>query len=52
MMRLAQKLGYREEARFRNARIVDGHYYDGMGYGILREEWAARYPQGFAATLG
>ena len=52
MMRLAQKLGYREEARFRNARIVDGRYYDGMGYGILREEWAARYPQGFAATLG
>ena len=52
MMRLAQKLGYREEARFRNARIVDGQYYDGMGYGILREEWAARYPQGFAASLG
>ncbi len=51
MMRLAQKLGYREEARFRRARIVDGQYYDGMGYGILREEWAVLYPQGFAATL-
>jgi putative hydrolase of HD superfamily len=52
MMRLAQKVGYREEARFRKARIVDGQYYDGMGYGILREEWTARYPLGFAATLG
>ena len=52
MMRLAQKLGYREEARFRKARIVDGQYYDGMGYGVLREEWAARYPNGFAASLG
>lgn len=51
MMRLAEKLGYREEARFRKARIVQGQYYDGMGYGILREEWQARYPQGFAATL-
>jgi RimJ/RimL family protein N-acetyltransferase len=52
MMRLAQKVGYKEEARFRKARIVDGQYYDGLGYGILREEWTARYPLGFAATLG
>lgn len=51
MMRLATKLGYQEEARFRKARIVDGEYYDGMGYGILREEWDERYPQGFAAHL-
>lgn len=51
MMRLALKLGYAEEARFRKARIVNGEYYDGMGYGVLREEWAARYPQGFAASL-
>ncbi|MCA0457273.1 MAG: GNAT family N-acetyltransferase [Chloroflexi bacterium] len=52
MMRLAEKVGYKEEARFRNARIVNGQYYDGMGYGILREEWAARYPLGFKAVLG
>ncbi len=52
MMRLAQKLGYREEARFRKARIVNGDYYDGMGYGVLRDEWTARYPLGFSATLG
>lgn len=52
MMRLAEKLGYKEEARFRKARIVNGQYCDGMGYGILRDEWAARYPQGFKAVLG
>lgn len=51
MMKLALKLGYQEEARFRNARIVNGEYFDGMGYGILREEWLARYPNGFAASL-
>ena len=51
MMRLVQKLGFKEEARFRNARLVDGQYYDGLGYGVLRDEWAARYPLGFAATL-
>jgi len=47
MMHLAQKLGFREEARFRSARIVDGEYFDGLGYGILREEWHNLYPNGF-----
>ena len=47
MMKLAEKLGFVEEARFRNARIVEGEVYDGMGYGILREEWETRYPEGF-----
>lgn len=51
MMRLAEKLGYREEARFRMARIVNSVHYDGMGYGVLRDEWHARYPDGFAAHL-
>ena len=51
MARLAEKLGYREEARFRRARVVDGRYYDGLGYGVLREEWAERYPAGFGAQL-
>ena len=51
MMRLAEKLGYLEEARFRQARIVDGRYYDGLGYGVLRTEWERRYPAGFAAHL-
>ncbi len=49
LMRLAEKLGFKEEARFRNARIVDGKYYDGMGYGILREEWHTLYPNGFGS---
>jgi RimJ/RimL family protein N-acetyltransferase len=47
MMRLAEKLGFLQEACFRKARIVRGEYYDGLGYGVLREEWRARYPQGF-----
>ena len=51
MMRLAEKLGYREEARFRKARIVAGKYYDSVGYGVLREEWQALYPAGFAQHL-
>jgi putative hydrolase of HD superfamily len=51
MMRLALKLGFAEEARFRMARIVEGRYYDGMGYGVLRSEWEARYPDGFAGSL-
>lgn len=51
MMRLAEKLGYREEARFRKARIVDGEYYDGMAYGVLREEWERSHPGGFAQSL-
>ena len=48
MMRLAEKLGYREEARFRRARIVAGAYHDGLGYGILREEWEQAHPHGFS----
>jgi RimJ/RimL family protein N-acetyltransferase len=44
MMRLAEKLGYQLEGRFRKARIVAGEYYDALGYGILREEWQKRHP--------
>ena len=40
MMKLAEKLGFTKEACFRNARIVGNEYYDSIGYGILREEWA------------
>ena len=40
MIALAKKLGFREEARFRQARIVDGEYHDALGFGILRDEWA------------
>ena len=48
MMKLAEKLGFQQEAVFRKARIVGGEYYDGLGYGILREEWQTRYPKGFS----
>lgn len=47
MIRLAEKLKFTKEAVFRKARIVDGTFYDGLGYGILREEWEASYPNGF-----
>lgn len=51
MMKLAEKLGFICEATFRKARIVDGKYYDGLGYGILRDEWETRYPDGFGESL-
>lgn len=52
MVRLAAKLGFVEEARYRRARHIRGEWYDSLGFGILREEWQARYPDGFAASLG
>ena len=42
LMRLADKLGFKLEARFRMARVVDGVYYDGLGYGVLRSEWEGK----------
>ncbi len=48
MMRLAERLGFKLEARFRDARVVDGELFDGLGYGVLRAEWQSRYPEGFA----
>ncbi len=47
MIGLANKLGYQREGCFRNARIVNGAYYDALGFGILREEWEAQHPRGF-----
>ena len=47
MIQLAKKVGFQEEARFRMARIVNGEYFDAIGYGILREEWQHLYPNGF-----
>jgi len=51
MIALARKLGFTLEAQFRKARIVDGKYYDSIGFGILREEWQALYPKGFLEHL-
>ncbi len=39
MMSLAEKLGFKKEAVYRQARIVDGKYYDSISYGILKNEW-------------
>lgn len=41
MIRLAARLGFREEGRFREARVVDGRPYDAVVMGVLRREWAA-----------
>lgn len=51
MMRLAEKVGFRLESRVRKARRLDRGDFDALGYGALREEWRARYPAGFAASL-
>ncbi|MBU9722799.1 MULTISPECIES: GNAT family N-acetyltransferase [Bacillaceae] len=39
MMKVASKLGMKEEARIRDARIVNGEYFDAIKMGILRNEW-------------
>jgi RimJ/RimL family protein N-acetyltransferase len=39
MCRIGQKLGWVEEARFRQARQVRGQRYDSVVYGVLREDW-------------
>ncbi len=40
MCRVGEKAGWREEARFRDARTVRGEVYDAVVYGVTREEWA------------
>ncbi|MDX1992060.1 MAG: GNAT family protein [bacterium] len=42
MVKLALKLGFTQEACFRKARIVNGAYYDGLEFGVLRDEWVTR----------
>lgn len=39
MMKLAQSLGMKEEAKIRKVRYYNGVYYDSMKYGILRDEY-------------
>lgn len=38
MIKLAEKLWFKKEAKYRKARIVNWKYYDSLSYGILREE--------------
>ena len=49
MIRLAGALGLRQEAVYRNARIVEGNYYNSLSFGILKEEWHALRAQGALA---
>lgn len=39
MMKVAERMGMIQEARIRNARTVEGQYFDAIKMGILREEW-------------
>ena len=39
MIKTAEKIGMVEEGRIRQARTVDGQYYDAVKMGILRSEW-------------
>lgn len=39
MMKVAEKLGMKEEARIRKARVVNGEYFDAIKMGVLRNEW-------------
>ncbi len=51
MIKLAEKLGFKLEARFRKARIVNGEYFDSLGYGVLKDEWLDSFPEGFAGLI-
>ena len=44
MLTVGRRLGFREEARFRDARVVRGERYDAVVMGILRSEWEQRGP--------
>lgn len=41
MIRVGEKLGMQLEARIRKVRYYEGHYYDSIRMGLLREEWEA-----------
>jgi len=42
MLDVGRRLGFVEEARFRDAREVRGKRYDSVVMGVLRREWVAR----------
>ncbi|MFG6120143.1 GNAT family N-acetyltransferase [Thalassobacillus sp. B23F22_16] len=43
MIKVAEKAGMKEEARIRQARMVDGTHYDAIKMGILRIEWESLF---------
>ncbi|WP_265522136.1 GNAT family N-acetyltransferase [Oerskovia flava] len=44
MLAVGRALGFVEEARFRDARVVDGVRHDAVVMGVLRREWEASTP--------
>ncbi|MFE4037240.1 MULTISPECIES: GNAT family N-acetyltransferase [Priestia] len=45
MIKTAAKIGMKEEARVREARIVNGEYVDSIKMGVLRREWNKKVQQ-------
>ncbi|MHA7275410.1 GNAT family N-acetyltransferase [Arthrobacter sp. Hz1] len=43
MCGVGAKLGWTEEARFRDARVVRGTVYDSVVYGVTRVQWESRH---------
>lgn len=39
MVRLTRRLGFVQEARFRQAYLAGGRAYDRLAFGLLRREW-------------
>ena len=50
MCRVGTRLGWTEEARFREARVVRGQRYDSVVYGVLRAEWQDQSGQSAASA--
>jgi hypothetical protein len=48
---MANSTKLRVSANKRFLEYEDGAYFDGLGYGILREEWVRFCPQGFSKIL-
>lgn len=44
-LRAYQRIGFREEGRLRDARFIDGRYYDTVIMGVLENEWRAKTAQ-------
>ncbi len=42
VLRQMEKVGFREEARQRDATLADGTWCDGVIFGMLRDEWPGR----------
>ncbi|CDQ19978.1 GNAT family N-acetyltransferase [Halobacillus karajensis] len=42
MIRVGEKLGMKLEGRLRKCRLFEGHFYDSIRMGVLREEWMKR----------